>query len=1614
MHSTQQRILSLLITLLMVFSMLPVVSHATDGSLDLRIASVSGAPGESISVPLTLSNNPGISSLKFDIHFDDTNLTLTNVTFADGFGSYVTAPTPYKNPQTISLVSPLDEISTNGLLATLTFTISESAVDGETLEITATYDEDNVFDSDFNNIPLNVTNGSVMVMTMLPGDINGDGAVNNKDAIVLFRYLAGWGVTLATDFVDINGDGKLNNKDAIVLFRYIADPENTTISPSRLCSHQLEAVSAIPATCTEAGNIAYWHCTICGNCFKDANATQSVTLENTVVSALGHDPVIIPAIDQVGNELGYSEGSKCARCGLILVAPQPIYPPASTEHYITYDIANGDTYLLNLVAQGALVNPNESIYQEGTSYTLLDPTVDGYIFLGWYDGAGSNATLVREIPSTATEDIRLYAHWETITYHVTYKLYQTPLGAITDQRFLTYTVNRGLADLPNPTIYNYVFLGWYYENQVTDPDGQPHVKSTEMTNIPVGTVGDITLNAFWTSKRNMAKKVNRLADPVICHDSENGVIYFMYELGTIENIPLTDAIWTIQSVAGLAQQTSVTVTKSTSTENASQVVNAISKETVDSGTWTLSADWNDTTHVNEAWANEHGMTQEEAETQCRTEANTFCVTSSNGGSSSQTTTDGTTTQTYDSKNTETETGSQFDVSVNGKYSNTTEVSAGVKFPVKIVDVNAGIKNTSTFEIGGSVGYGNYDKHKTNVHSGTDTTSVHSTVSGSTSSWSNSSSASRTQEASQSRTVAKAMSEVISQEKQYGSSHSYGGSGSQTQGLSNTSSESMNSSCMLSYSTSEIVATTTTYSTDGKSEGCYRLVIAGTAHVFGVVGYDVASRSYFTYTYNVMDDRTYQFLDYSPDLNFNDCEYSVLPFEIPGYVRDYVNGATAYTAGLEFETDSTNGTATVSGFEGTETDIIIPTYLCSGNASYKVTSISNEAFSGKNIEAVHLGDYIDEIPDSAFKNCTALKEVTGYFTKIGNEAFSGCTAMEHFNISSNVSNIGTNAFLNVPSVTVNVLSEDAAIIEAYNAHPEHDIYAETEEEQEQAEEALKQYLPELTQALVHSAINSGAKELVLDISEIADGIVLSMDVPVMDSFELKGGNRTFTDLKLKSQAEETILTEVKINDCTGIPLQIASPSVTLNTVHVSGPTFILLLSADSANLTLKKDSRMVSAIDKTIVCKDPTLTSVSVDSVTGKLYSTGNVYCCGTVTGQNYLKFVRGQLIPITESEFNNLCKGAFTVSFNATGGTPTPEPIEMCYGEAYGDRLPSNVAKQYYTFDGWYTAETGGEKVEASTIFENTQDIVLYAHWTLNSFIVSFNANGGSVGTTTLRAYCGQALGTLPTPTRDYYTFTGWFTAASGGTQVTAETVYSVANNITVYAHWTQNPVLGWIRANELPAGAQVVDQKWTYTKTTTVESRETSMSGYTLISSRWVQSGTGSSNYSTAFPSGFDTSHWIYTSFRKSAYTASETETSKRTVSDAWGGYVYWHWMYDTSNASGTSTRAIYNKKGSGPDNGFYYKYFGAFTSTEGNYSNDTYYCNSLGIRNYIIPGRTAWADCQGATRWFRFDFRVSTYTDYYKLFTYQKVENLESSTEVTPSDTISNVQKWVKYRNK
>ena len=145
----------------------------------------------------------------------------------------------------------------------------------------------------------------------------------------------------------------------------------------------------------------------------------------------------------------------------------------------------------------------------------------------------------------------------------------------------------------------------------------------------------------------------------------------------------------------------------------------------------------------------------------------------------------------------------------------------------------------------------------------------------------------------------------------------------------------------------------------------------------------------------------------------------------------------------------------------------------------------------------------------------------------------------------------------------------------------------------------------------------------------------------------------------------------------------------------------------------------------------------------------------------------------------------YTVTFNPDGGTVSYTSKQVYFGQEYGS-LPeaTNGARE---FKGWYTDT--GIKVESTSIVQIEGNHTLTAKWGPQTYIVTLNPNGGSVSPTTINVLAGEKYGTLPTPTRSNYVFTGWYTAASGGTLVESTTTVTNASNHMLYAQWYSSDV---------------------------------------------------------------------------------------------------------------------------------------------------------------------------------------------------------------------------------
>ena len=124
----------------------------------------------------------------------------------------------------------------------------------------------------------------------------------------------------------------------------------------------------------------------------------------------------------------------------------------------------------------------------------------------------------------------------------------------------------------------------------------------------------------------------------------------------------------------------------------------------------------------------------------------------------------------------------------------------------------------------------------------------------------------------------------------------------------------------------------------------------------------------------------------------------------------------------------------------------------------------------------------------------------------------------------------------------------------------------------------------------------------------------------------------------------------------------------------------------------------------------------------------------------------------------------FTITFNGNGGTPSVGSMRTTNQKLTS--LPTATRSGRYSFDGWYTAASGGTKITTATVFyENT---AVYAHWT---YIGGGGSSGGGGGYTyhTIRAIFGLNGSISPS---------GWTSVRHGWDQtftITPDKGYAVA-----------------------------------------------------------------------------------------------------------------------------------------------------------------------------------------------------------------------------------------------
>lgn len=150
----------------------------------------------------------------------------------------------------------------------------------------------------------------------------------------------------------------------------------------------------------------------------------------------------------------------------------------------------------------------------------------------------------------------------------------------------------------------------------------------------------------------------------------------------------------------------------------------------------------------------------------------------------------------------------------------------------------------------------------------------------------------------------------------------------------------------------------------------------------------------------------------------------------------------------------------------------------------------------------------------------------------------------------------------------------------------------------------------------------------------------------------------------------------------------------------------------------------------------------------------------------------------------------FGVAYNSNGGSGSMSTDTVSYGSNYKAKA-NTFSRVGYTFTGWNEASNGSKADWTPYIGKDwkwtyTNNITLYAQWRLNTYTISYNANGGSGAPASQTKTHGQNLTLSSTkPIKTNYNFLGWSTNQNASVpEYSAGGVCSINANTTLYAVW--------------------------------------------------------------------------------------------------------------------------------------------------------------------------------------------------------------------------------------
>lgn len=354
---------------------------------------------------------------------------------------------------------------------------------------------------------------------------------------------------------------------------------------------------------------------------------------------------------------------------------------------------------------------------------------------------------------------------------------------------------------------------------------------------------------------------------------------------------------------------------------------------------------------------------------------------------------------------------------------------------------------------------------------------------------------------------------------------------------------------------------------------------------------------------------------------------------------------------------------------------------------------------------------------------------------------------------------------------------------------------------------------LLMAFIPTEVFASQSTVVL-FSKKADGNTkLSANFKVSEFASKDGSDEVYIDMELIAilqNIRDHFGKAVTINSGYRTPAHNKKVGGATNSYHIKGMAADIVVSGvKPAEVAKYAESIGVRGVGKytTFVHVDTRPTKYYWDNTSG---SQKTVKTHGGTYKQNPYVFDPDDYTPLNKESTlkinltsypKNITKGN---SFNLVGTISSNYKISSVTGyilDASGNEVQKVTVKpSAYTLDIKssninYSLKFGELKNGLYTLKITAKDTKKTVSWNKDfivgssTYTVSFDSSGGGV-VSAKTVNLGATYGDLPNPARDNYTFTGWYTAKSGGEKVSDSTKVITAKNHTLYARWEADEIM--------------------------------------------------------------------------------------------------------------------------------------------------------------------------------------------------------------------------------